>query len=492
MFLSCSGSSTLRSTWFPAGPRSVTRCALVSTLTTSARTVTCRAPPAPGLAPGAACVAPPFSVMVRGLPPPFFSSSESASLYAALTFWPTLSWSKFFTSGPATTSTTLPLAVLSVTMRYVESIETITADAVVVLVATALPGVTATLELVAGACCAPAAKATLAASIAAVMGANFMGNLRGDARGRPPQCGQPARGSERTGEVRLQARVAEARRAVEVVAVDVDVRPPAVVAEADTEVAMEHPRHAGAAIDPVPVVAVDADLEELANSLEVPLRRERPAGAHADDRKRRRELALLGDERRRRAAARRRVAGEPDPQVGVVDAERAVELEGRLVHECVLVRQLVHLHLDVRLDVGADVIDRVAPLHVAVEDAIARDVVVEIEEADVVLRVDSPQQIEPDARLVGAGAEGVVKVDVGIGRRRSVQPRLEVAANDEHPEIRDEGVLDQTLRVGLLGRRRRRREHGQDHRKRAREQPPRIPIHATSSLSTCPPGPARS
>jgi hypothetical protein len=69
----------------------------------------------------------------------------------------------------------LPLAVLSVTMRYVESIETITADAVVVLVATALPGATATLELVVGACWALAATTTPAASIATVMGANFMG-----------------------------------------------------------------------------------------------------------------------------------------------------------------------------------------------------------------------------------------------------------------------------------------------------------------------------
>jgi hypothetical protein len=120
----------------------------------------------------------------------------------------------------------------------------------------------------------------------------------------------------------------------------------------------------------VAIVAVDADLEELADAFEVPLRRERPAGADADDGKRRRELALLGDERRRRAAAGGRVAGEPQPQVRVVDAEAAVDLVSRLVDERVLVRELVDLELDLRLDIGADVVDRVAPLDVAIEDAV--------------------------------------------------------------------------------------------------------------------------
>jgi len=145
------------------------------------------------LAPGAADDAPPFSLLATTPPPPFFSSSESASLYAAFTFCPTLSWSKFFTSGPATTSTVLPLAVFRVTIRYVESIATITADALVVLVATALPGVTVTEELVVGACWALADRTTLVARIANVVGTNFMGKISGVMReaGRRRAGGRP-------------------------------------------------------------------------------------------------------------------------------------------------------------------------------------------------------------------------------------------------------------------------------------------------------------
>jgi hypothetical protein len=125
-----------------------------------------------------------------------------------------------------------------------------------------------------------------------------------------------------------------------------------------------------------------------------------------------------------------------------VDAEAAAELERRLADEGVLVRELGDPEAGLRLDLAAGGEDVVAPGEIGVDDALARGRVVEVEEAQVVVRRDAPEQIAADPRLIAAVAEGLVEVDLGIVGRLAVEARLEVGADDEAAEVADEAAIE--------------------------------------------------
>ena len=131
--------------------------------------------------------------------------------------------------------------------------------------------------------------------------------------------------------------------------------------------------------------------------------------------------------------------------VHVVDAEAAVELERRLADEGVLVRELGDLEAGIQLDLAAGGEDVVAPGEIGVDDALARAGVVEVEEAQVMIRRDAPQQVAADPRLVAGVAEGLVEVDLGLVGRLAVEARLEVGADDEAAEVADEGAVEKGL-----------------------------------------------
>src|SRR5262249_45486094 len=159
-----------------------------------------------------------------------------------------------------------------VIFRLAASRATITAEALVVRVATALPGAVATAVLVAGACWAVAASGRAPTAAPAATRAS-RGRWR-FMRGSPRVAGEiplpvpadrmEAFPSEGPGDVGQDPGVAEPREAVEVVAVDVDPGEPAVVGEARAEVLHEHPGHAGAGVVPVALVAVDVEAKGLA------------------------------------------------------------------------------------------------------------------------------------------------------------------------------------------------------------------------------------
>ena len=75
-----------------------------------------------GVAPGLAPAMPAVSVFSTFMPPPFFNSSASDSKYLTFTTSPTLSWAKFFTSGPATIRASSPFGPFMVIARDALSI----------------------------------------------------------------------------------------------------------------------------------------------------------------------------------------------------------------------------------------------------------------------------------------------------------------------------------------------------------------------------------
>ncbi len=134
---------------------------------TSATIVTWRPPAPAGFSPGLAAAAPFCSVRATTRPPPFFSSSVSACTYSTFTWSPTFIWSKFFTSGPAVSVTSLPCGPFSVTSRDALSIAVIVAVSLTTSATPPLPGaVPATTAPV----CATAVPATATAA-ARAMGA---------------------------------------------------------------------------------------------------------------------------------------------------------------------------------------------------------------------------------------------------------------------------------------------------------------------------------
>ena len=62
------------------------------------------------------------------------------------------------------------------------------------------------------------------------------------------------------------------------------------------------------------------------------------------------------------------------------------------------------------------------------------------------VRRDAPQGIGADAGGIAALAEGLVEVDVRVGRGRAVQVGGDIGADDEAAEIQHELVLEQALR----------------------------------------------
>src|SRR5512139_903193 len=93
-----------------------------------------------GRSPGFAAAAPSLTVAATGAPPPFFSSSASDSTYSTSTWSPTFICAKFFTSGPAVTTISLPFGPFSVTARVAASIAVIVAVALTVWAMAAAPG----------------------------------------------------------------------------------------------------------------------------------------------------------------------------------------------------------------------------------------------------------------------------------------------------------------------------------------------------------------
>ncbi len=93
-----------------------------------------------GRSPGFAAAAPALAVAATGAPPPFLSSSASDSTYSTSTWSPTFICAKFFTSGPAVTTTSLPFGPFSVTARVAASIAVIVAVALTVCAMAAAPG----------------------------------------------------------------------------------------------------------------------------------------------------------------------------------------------------------------------------------------------------------------------------------------------------------------------------------------------------------------